>query len=95
MTFTARTVRLTYFSVWCVILTLAFLVATTIVFHSNTDNYIKCSKDGEHFLFKGRVHEGASTDCYYSALVYFLWSLTTIHSAAVIRVVFFRNVTNA
>ena len=60
-TFDKRTDRLMYFGMWCLVLTLAFVVVTRVVF--NTAENLKCSADGEHFVFE---------DCDFSALVHFI-----------------------
>ena len=73
--------RFLYTSIWCALLTLIFLATTTLVF--NETDKLKCSKDGEHFLYK---------DCKFSTFIHFIACLATIHCSAVIRVVFFRNI---
>ena len=74
-----RTNRLLYFGVWCAILTIAYMYVTSWVFHDTGS--LKCSEDGEHFVFK---------ECKYGSLIYLIGGLATIHFSAVFRVVFFR-----
>ena len=76
----------------CVILTIAFMAVTAEVF--NKTNSMKCSADGENFLFKKNTKTSPTSDCHYSTLIYFICSLTTLNCPMVIWIVFKRSVKN-
>ena len=83
---------------WCLLLTIGFLCVTTFVF--NKTDKLKCSVDGEHFIFEMKVltlKDGTVrqlNQCYTSSFVYFLYSLATIQCPNVFHIAFRRSIKN-
>ena len=65
-------------------------MAVTAEVFNETDT-MKCSADGEHFLFKKNTKTSPDSDCHYSTLIYFIYSFTTLNCPTVIWIVFKRS----